>query len=181
MIEITLEQIERVQKLVEGVKNGPHRVFYNAVNRGLSKIRTESAKEASSVFAISQETIKSNSRTTQTKTSSGDNVIGQVKFSGNMIPLFKFKVAGSHKQGLKVQVKKGNSSSFKHAFTANLGNGTNVIERITSNRVPTETVFGPSAAHMIGNSDVEPNIEDKAKKVIDERIEHEIERILNGY
>lgn len=181
MIEITLEQIERVQKLVEGVKNGPHRVFYNAVNRGLSKIRSESAKEASSVFTISQSTIKSNSKTTQTNVSQGENVIGQVKLSGNMIPLFKFKVSGSHKQGLKVQVKRGGGDTLNHAFTAILGHGTNVLERVTSSRTPTETIFGPSAAHMVGHPDVVQGIEEKAQKVVNERINHEIERLLNGY
>ncbi len=181
MIEITLKQIERVQKLVGGIKNGPHRVFYNAVNRGLSKIRSEGAKEASSVFVLSQSTIKESVKINQKNASPSNNVIGEVKFSGNMIQLFKFKVAGSHNSGLRVQVKRGGGGTLNHAFIANLGHGTNVLERVTSRRTPTETIYGPSVAHMVGHPDVSEKIESEAQKVVDYRIDHEIERLLNGY
>lgn len=181
MIEITSEQLDRIYKLVSGIEKGPQRVLYNAINRGLSKIRSQGTKEASSVFVLSQANIRANTKTSQRNASPGNNIIGQVKFSGNMIPIFKFKVTGNNQSGLRVQVKRGGGGRLNHAFIANMGNGTNVVERVTSSRTPTETIFGPSAAHMVGHPDVVPNIEDEAQKVVNNRIEHEIERLLNGY
>lgn len=180
-IEITSEQIERITKAVEGIHNGPHRVLYNAVNRGLSKIRTQGTKEAAKVFTLKYNEIKSNVNISQRNASPGDNAIGEVQFSGNMIPLYKYKVTGSHKTGLSVSVKKGSESELRHAYVTNLGHGTNIFQRITRKRNSSETLFGPSVAHMVRNTEVESEIEKEAKKTIDERIDHEIERLLNGY
>ena len=41
--------------------------------------------------------------------------------------------------------------------------------------------MGLSAAQMIGNSDVIERVESEAQETISARIDHEIDRILNGY
>lgn len=182
MIEISIEQIDRINKLLSGVQNGPQRVLHNAVNRGLNKAKTQAAKEASAIFVLSQSQIKSYAKINQKNASPGNNIIGQISFSGNMIPIYKFKVSGKGGKGssVKVHVKRGGGGTLLHAFIRNLGHGTNVLERRTSQRNSSETIFGPSAAHMIGHAEVVPQIEEEVQEVVNKRIEHEIERLLNG-
>ncbi len=182
MIEITLEQVERIEKLVGNIKRGPSRVLYNAINRGLSRIRAISAKEASQRFTVSASQIKSNSKASIKNASPNANTVGMITISGKMIPIYKFQVTGKGGRGgkVKVQVKKGGGGTLQHAFVANLGHGSNVLERTSAQRNSSETIFGPSAAHMIGHNEIAPHIEQEAQEVVNKRIEHEIERLLNG-
>lgn len=60
-------------------------------------------------------------------------------------------------------------------------NGTGVFERETSKRFPVDELMGLSAAQMVGNEKIVQELQEEAQEVINERLEHEIERILNGY
>lgn len=181
MIEISTEQLNKMITLLDGVKDGPERALYNAVNRGLSKVRRRSAQYASSVYEISQSEIKSNSKINQTNASPGTNAIGSISFGGTKLALMKFKVSGGHGSTIKVAVKKGSGGTFYKAFIANMGHGTNIVERVSNQRTPTETLMGLSAAQMIGNEEVALKIELEAEEVVAERIDHEIERLLNNW
>ena len=59
--------------------------------------------------------------------------------------------------------------------------GTGVFERETSQRFPVDELMGLSAAQMVGNERIVQELQEEAQEVINERLEHEIERILNGY
>lgn len=181
MIEISTEQLNKMIRLLDGVKDGPEKALYNAVNRGLSRVRRLSAQYASGVYEISQGAIKSHSKIKQVKASPGANTIGSISFGGTKLALMQFKVSGGHGSTVKVAVKKGGGGTLYKAFIANMGHGSNVIERVSSKRTPTETLMGLSAAQMIGNEEVALQIEMEAEKVVSERIDHEIERLLNNW
>lgn len=186
MIEITSDAIERVGTLLADVPKGAERVFASAMNRGISRVKTQAIKQVKTVYAVNGAALTKATRINITKASTG-NLAGFVSFSGVKIPLYKFKVTptkpGTGKQ-VRVAVKKGGSGTpFEDAFIAEMKrNGhTGVFERTGRKRFPIEEKMGLSAAQMVGNEDIIDGLEKEAQELVNERIIHEMNRILNGY
>lgn len=184
MIEITNEQIERVNSILGGIKNAPNKAFYNTINRALSTVRSKSGKMIRETYQIKQKDISSN-QNMKMKRASTSNLEGQIEFAGTMIPLIKFKVSPTEprKKSVSVSVLKSEGGKrLQSAYVANLGRyGVGVFERMTSKRETSQQLFGPSTAHMMENTNVLQKVETAAQETINKRVEHEISRILNGY
>ncbi|MCF8018304.1 MAG: phage tail protein [Vallitaleaceae bacterium] len=184
MIEITNEQIERVNSILGGIKNAPKKAFYNTINRALSTVRSKSGKMIRETYQIKQKDISSN-QNMKMKRASMSNLEGQIEFAGTMIPLIKFKVSPTEprKKAVSVSVLKGEGGKrLQSAYVANLGRyGVGVFERMTSKRESSQQLYGPSTAHMMENTNVLQKVETAAQETINKRVEHEISRILNGY
>ena len=180
MIEITSDAIERVGTLLADVPKGAERVFASAMNRGISRVKTQAIKQVKTVYAVNGAALTKATRINITKASTG-NLAGFVSFSGVKIPLYKFKVTGKQ---VRAAVKKGGSGTpFEDAFIAEMkSNGhTGVFERTGRKRFPIEEKMGLSAAQMVGNEDIIDGLEKEAQELVNERIIHEMNRILNGY
>lgn len=183
MIEITSETIERTQTLLAGIPKGAERAFSNAINRAVTYSKTKAFKEVRKVYTVKQSDLNSKTSTKVQKASTG-NLAGYVSFSGVKLPLYKFQVTPkAPRKGEKVRaaVMKGGGATFDSAFIANLGSGMGVFERITSRRYPTEEIMGLSAGQMVQNEVIIEQLEKEAQEKVDERLKHEIDRILNGY
>lgn len=183
MIEITSETIERTQTLLAGIPKGAERAFSNAINRAVTYSKTKAFKEVRKVYTVKQSDLNSKTSTKVQKASTG-NLAGYVSFSGAKLPLYKFQVtpkAPGKGKKVRAAVMKGGGATFGSAFIANLGSGMGVFERITSRRYPTEEIMGLSAGQMVQNEVIIEQLEKEAQEKVDERLNHEIERILNGY
>lgn len=203
MIEITNEQMERVNLILSGVPNGAKKAFYNAINRGLQTVRTQSGKSVNKTYRILQKDFKSETNIRQKRASQND-LIGEIAFAGTTIPLIKFSVSPKEPKSQAVTVavlRESGGERLKHAFIANVQTGhpgkdhVGVFERTGEQGIEerlnryrrskhTETIrqlYGPSAAAMLNNYEVRQELEKAAQETIDKRVEHEITRILNGY
>ena len=184
MIEVSAEAIERVERILAGVPKGAERALSNAINRGLSRVKTGATKRVKEVYTVQSSAINEATNTKIQKASTG-NLAGYINFSDCKIPLYKFKVtpkAPGVKKQVTAAVKKGGGTAFENAFIAQMKSGhTGVFERETSKRLPIEEKMGLAMAQMVGNLNVMTEIEKEAQEVVNERIGHEIERILNGY
>ena len=123
MIEITSDAIERVGTLLADVPKGAERVFASAMNRGISRVKTQAIKQVKTVYAVNGAALTKATRINITKASTG-NLAGFVSFSGVKIPLYKFKITptkpGTGKQ-VRAAVKKGGSGTpFEDAFIAEM-------------------------------------------------------------
>lgn len=184
MIEITSETIERVETLLSGIPKGAERAFSNSINRGLSRVKTTAMKRVKEVYAVQSSALTAATTTRISKASTG-NLAGYVSFSGFKIPLYKFSVApkksGTGKQ-VTASVMKNGGTTFEDAFVAKMKSGhVGVFERNGRKRLPVKEIMGLSASQMVGNAAVIEELEKEAQKVVDERLSHEIDRILNGY
>lgn len=185
MIEITSETMDRVERLLADVPKGAEKVYSRAINRGLSKIKTESRKQVRTIYSVNNKALNSATKTTVGKASTG-NPAGFISFSGVKIPLYKFSVTpkkpGTGKQ-VRASLKRGGSGTlFEDAFIAEMRNGhTGVFERTGRKRFPVEEKMGLSAAQMIGNADIMDKLEKDVQELINERALHEMNAILNGY
>lgn len=184
MIEISAETIERVETLLAGVPKGAERALSNAMNRGLSKMKTGAAKKVREVYTVQSSAINEATNTRIQKASTG-NLAGYIHFSGYKIPLYKFKVtpkAPGIKKQVTAAVKKGGGTAFENAFIAQMKSGhIRVFERETSKRFPIEEKMGLAMAQMVGNQNVIAELEKEAQETVNTRITHEIDRLLNGY
>jgi len=199
MIEVNQGQIDRIGALLHNVKNGPERVLKDALNRGLSSVRTHSVRQISKTYNITQKDLKAES-TIYLRKVTGNDLAGEIAFSGMRIPLYKFNVTPKVPEGnrpVSASVLKSNAPTpFSDAFVARMSNGhIGVFERtgmqgIASRLVDngeskhTESIrelFGPATAQMASNTVVTSKAEQMAMQVIDRRIEHTIDRILNGH
>ncbi len=50
MIEVSAEAIERVERILAGVPKGAERALSNALNRGLSRVKTGATKRVKEVY-----------------------------------------------------------------------------------------------------------------------------------
>ena len=160
MIEITSETIERAQTLLAGIPKGAERAFSSAINRGLSHTKTTAFKEVKKVYTVKQAALKEATRVSVRNASTG-NLAGEVSFSGVKIPLYKFQVTPKEpgtKKKVRAAVMKGGGGTFDSAFIAKI-----------------------SAKQMIENTVIMDKLTQEAQEKVNERLAHEIERILNGY
>ena len=79
MIEITSDAIERVGTLLADVPKGAERVFASAMNRGISRVKTQAIKQVKTVYAVNGAALTKATRINITKASTG-NLAGFVSF-----------------------------------------------------------------------------------------------------
>ncbi len=186
MIEITENQINRINLLLGGVKDAPRKVLGNVINRALVTVRSQSGKEIRKTYKIKQRDITGNQRmTVKQAMGGGDSVEGSISYAGTLIPLIKFNVTPKEPKRKAVSVsvlEHAGRTRLLHAYVTNLGRyGVGVFERESKERNSSKQLYGPSTAHMVENEDVLTKIESAATETIEKRVEHEITRILNGY
>lgn len=183
MIEITNEQIERVNLLLGDIKGAPNRALFNVINRALGTVRSQSGKVIRETYNIKQSDITANQNMKMKRATAGD-LVGSIEFAGTVIPLKRFKVSPSPAQRtVSVSVLRAEGGKrLESAYVADLGKyGVGVFERLTRRRDSSQQLYGPSTAHMMGNENVLDKVEQAAQETIDKRVEQEITRILNGY
>lgn len=184
-ISITEDTIKRVEKILAGVPKGAPRALSNAINRGLSKARTEAVREIKKIYTVNPGEIQKNTQIQVRRANVGE-IAGYVTFSGVKIPLYKFsvnpKIPGT---GEKVHavVKRGGGGTFEDGFIQKMRSSRHVglFVREGRKRLPIEEVMGLAVAQMVGNEQVTEQMEKEAQKTVEQRIEHEITRLLNGY
>lgn len=186
MIQITAEQIERVNLILSSVPKGAEKAMKSVIQRANSTVRSEALKGITSVYAISKQNVRAETTIkVRTRAESG-GVVGTVSFAGYKIPLYRFNVSPTlpvQRATVSAGVKRDSGQTpFAQAFIAVMKSGhTGMFERDGKSRLPITEFMGPSAAQMAANSVVVEQVEEKAQEVINKRIEHEITRILNGY
>ena len=196
------EALERADKVLSGVPDGVKKAINSAMPRAVAELRKKSYERIRERYAISEKNIRSE-ETIKVSYQTGNGVIASVRFSGRKIPLYRFDgsrpkspiydkndlVRGYTSKGWQMlpkgrpaygHVLLGTSPAlFEHAFTATMSNDhTGIFSR---NGAGIEEIMGASVAQMVGNEEVAEKLVKDASDKFEERIEHEITRILNGW
>lgn len=210
-IEEVGKSLDRAEKLLAGIPGGVEKAAKSAMSRTMSHLRTNSAREIRKVYAISTAALRSEENVTSKYTyHPGAGVSGSIRFSGTKIPLYRYdgaspaqptqdksQVVNAFIQGHWRQVhpgihalghqKKGTSPEiFGRAFVARMGSGHVGIFERTGGMTSTgsdeiKEIMGSSVPQMLGNSEVQQALVDGAMQVFDDRVDHEITAILNGW
>lgn len=182
MITISAFKFKEVEQELGEYKSKAPVALSRAINRAASNAKTNASKKVREKYNIKAKDVNSTLKITNANKGS---LMAIVKSTGERIPLIKFKVSPATPRAknppkvLQVEVKKGGLKSLVGAFVANV-NGNKVFKRTTSARLPIQQLYGPAVPQMLGTYSLKDFIENEATKVFDQRLDHEIQRILGG-
>lgn len=202
MIEVSEQTINRIHAILAGVENADKRVLKPALARGLQAGKTAFSKQIRQTYHVTPSILSEYSRIGYKGVSiAGNSLIGSIEYAGGVIPLYKFNTTPKQPTYGKTSVKAsvmqaGGQKVFDNAFVAQMGNKhSGVFERKgtwrrntrqtnagrnTKNNEKFKELFGPSVPKMAENAVIMQTVEDRVNEVINQRVEHEIERLLNG-
>lgn len=172
MIEVQIEGIEIFDQLKNSDKQ-LEKALYFAKNRALNTVKTELARGVPKKYDTKQKTIRDRTRVNKNT--------GEVSVTGSPIRLFKFRVTPTspRKQLVTASVKRA-KKSLPHAFVQQMTNGhIGIFERVGKSRYPIRQLYSVSAPQMAGNEEVLEGAMERASIVFDERLSHEIGRLLD--
>ena len=185
-MEVTAEQLKQVSEKLRGCPQQVNAALTNAANRAMMTARRVAWDAVHKQYTI-KKTEFYRKTSIRTYRANKQSLGATVEFGGYVIPLINFGVESyrSHEKSrirrYKVEVFRGIPKDLWHAYVTNLGRyGTNVFERVSSGKRASQTLYGPSAAHMVENGEVLAEMNKAAKATFDNRLEHEVDRILRG-
>jgi hypothetical protein len=185
VIQFTDDQIKRAEALLGGIKDALPKAQSNAINRSLITARAEAIRIVREQYIVDASTVR---KTMVIKNAGLNKPSGFISSTGSPIALSKFDISPTRPNGKKknpviARVKYGSSKkTIKHAFIARTSNGRiGVFIRAGKSRFPIKQLYGPSVPQMLGEKNVSKKIEEKAAETLDKRLEHEINRILEGH
>lgn len=204
-VDISEETADRLHSILEGMGLAEEKVLKPALGRGLAAGKTAFNKQIKTVYNIEINRLSTRYAKCGYKNVSteGDKIIGSITFSGGVIPLYKYEVSpteaeyGKGRKTVKAAVMRdGGMGNIENGFIAEMDNEhIGVFERKgtwkrktrptkegrnTGNNGKIKELFGPSLSRMADNAVVLQTVEDRVNEVINQRIEHEIERLLSG-
>lgn len=193
MIDLTLRaEVDDIETKLGELSYKANIVMVRATNRAVSNVKTNIKKEVSSKYIINQSEV---AKTLKVKKASYSNPTAIVKSIDVHPNLAKFKVSpfrhvkinkdGSRNpNAYSAAVFKnggmGELSETPKPFIATMSNGfTGVFRRKSNSDKTLKGVYGPAVPQMLKvSTNAIKHIEDEAFRVINERINHEIGRIL---
>lgn len=183
MIELKLEHIEKLEKILGNTPKQIPIVTARAINRAAESARTNASRSARETYIIKHKDVIS---TIKIKKANPNDLQADIKSRGFANKLINFKVNPNkpqpkRKRPLVLSVKRGSQKTMRNGFVAQMSSGhVNVFTRVSKRRLPVQGHFGPSIPQMLGNESVVSFVENKAIQVLDTRLEHEIKRLLGG-
>ncbi len=197
------DSLERANLLLASFPDGAKKAIKAAMPRAVSHLRTKSTERIRERYAISAKNVRSD-ETVKVKYNIGEGVEATVTFSGGKIPLYRYDgttpkqpswdrsrlVRGLTKEGWKLLpagkparahvLKDTAPTLFEHAFVATMNSSGHkgIFER---NGAGISEIMGLSVAQMVGNEEVAEKLAEDASKKFEQRMEHEINRLLNGW
>ena len=173
-VDIAEEGFDRVSALLAGIPGGANRAVGSAVAK---RAVTQEYAISSSEFSNRTKNINNIQR------GSNGEVSINFGYRGSVIPLRVFDTKVDRSGRVVTRVKKsGARQALDHAFEAKMGSHYGIYERQGEKRFPVKELFGPATPQMMySNENVMDSIEEKMASTYEERIEHEITRILNGW
>lgn len=178
-ITVDADLIRQVQQELSGIETKAPNAIANALNRTMSNLAANISREVRSEYAIKAGDIK---ETLEKKRANRNDLSAHVKSKGGVIGLDHFKVLPKtvqpkRKKPIKIGVKKGSTKDLPGSFVADK-NGLKVFIRNTRKRLPIRRLYGPSVPQMLKNEGVQESLNEKARVMFEQRLEHEISRLI---
>lgn len=184
-IEVEVESnFDRITALLAGIPGGANRAVGSALARAAAAGKTVAKRAVTQEYAISGSEFSNRTKNINNIQRGGNGEVSiNFGYRGSVIPLRVFDTKVDRSGRVVTRVKKSSTrKALDHAFEAKMGSHYGIYERLGEKRFPVEELFGPSTPQMMySNDSVMDAIEEKMASTYEERIEHEITRILNGW
>lgn len=184
MITVDAQQIERAEELLRGIPDGVSKAITNAINRAVEGARADAVRKVRERYYIKARDVRDAIRI-EKATYKNQSAIIHAK--GSPVALSKFRITPSkppakrRKKPITARVVRGMGSQIPGAFVARMRTGhIGVFKRAGKARLPIRQLYGPSIPQMLGHESVTRYVEERAIVRLEERLEHEIDRLLRG-
>lgn len=179
-VDLNQQMLAQVQSRLGALSNKAPNVLTSALNRTVTTVASNIKKEVRKEYNI--KALDVTQSITKTK-ASRTKMTAMVASKGTPIPLDRFKlspraVQPKRKKPIKAGVKKGGLKEVVGAFVSDL-NGIKVFQREGKKRLPVKRLYGPSVPQMLGSQEVVNRINQEGAVMFNNRMNHEIERLLN--
>lgn len=177
--------IDRAKALLAGIPHGADKAIGSAIKRAAQSGEAHAAKLVREEYYIKAGDFKAYTQSKRKIVSSAGETTVDIEFRGRHIPLMKFNTKFGSDGRVSVHVKRSSSGGIlEHVFRADVGTHghSGIFERVTSKRFPIEEKLGPSTPQMMdANDDIAEAIGEKVRETFDQRLEHEILAVMNGW
>lgn len=183
MIELSVQQLEKIQEKLKDVPDKIPVVTARAINRAAEAAKTEGSKFIRETYYVKHSSVL---RKIKIKKAYPADLVADIRVTGRPLSVINFRVRKNKPLPTRgkyavVRVKKGGGGPIKGSFVLTTTQGyTNVFTRVSRERFPLRSHHGPSVPQMMGNEEGLKKMEDKAREVLDKRLDHEIDRVLGG-
>lgn len=182
VVTISEDGIARANKLLAAVKGGAYRAQHNALKRAAEKAETDAGRFAAEKYAITKRSFMQHTQSRVKLEGAGGSVVkASISFVGAVIPLLEFHTRWTRGARLSTVVKLGGGGDINRAWIASVFGPAAVFERVGNERFPIEQKYGPSTAHMMQEETVISRMDEVIADTFEQRLEHEIYRLLNGF
>lgn len=176
--------IDRARQVLQGIPHAADKAIGSAIKRAATSGEAYAARAVGKFYYVKAGDFKHYTKSKRRIYSSNGSTQVDIEFLGRHIPLIKFDTRVGADGTVRTRAKRSSSQEIlSHVFWQRVGNQHNgLFERVGTSRLPIEEKFGPSTPQMMSaNDDISQAIGDKVRETFDNRIEHEIAAILNGY
>lgn len=176
--------LDHATRLLAGIPGGVQKAAESALSRAATSGRARAAREVGKDYTLKTSDFKKYTKSSQHIQKSGNEISVGLSFRGYHVPLIRFFAIPADSGLYKVQVKRTSAGGeLSHVFRAVMGSGhIGLFERTGTKRLPITQKMGPSVPQMMGaNPNLANSVGENVRKVFEERLEHEITAILNGW
>ncbi|RCX20883.1 minor tail protein Z (GPZ) [Anaerobacterium chartisolvens] len=182
-IRIDTRQLNNIGRQLRGLEREMPGAAASALNRTVDYINTQVGRIVTQEYSIKTTTVK---KTIKKHKARRGELSAKLVSQGHLLSLANFpfspKSPGT-KRKVKVKIKKQGGrktvNTSPSAFVQNMNNSLNVFMRVGEERKPIVVLRTLSIPQMIGNEDINRQIQRDAQAKLSERIEHEVQRRLN--
>ncbi len=181
-VHVDKQRIEEIQKELGAMEKKAPNAISRAMNRTVTALASEANRQIKGKYHIKPADIKP---AIKRKRSSPSNLVAGIDVRGGPLGLDKFKVSPKtvnprRKSQLKISVRKDRGvSTVGGAFNVQL-HGHKVMKRKGKSRLPIERLYGPSVPQMAKNEEIRTAILQKGGQRFEERLAHEIGRLMRS-
>lgn len=182
-IQASNDSVERARLLLAGISGGVKKALGSAINRTATSAEALAAKEIHAEYFVSSKEFKDKTKVKPHVTQDGTQTVLAIEFYGQKIPLIQFDTKFGKDGRVTTRVKRSSArETLDHAFFAQIGGRLGVFERLTDAREPTRELLGPTTTQMMSYNDgLKEKIGEKIRDTFQERMDHEVDAILNGW
>lgn len=176
--------LDRATRVLAGFPHGAEKAIGSAIKRAATSGETFAARAVGKHYYIKSTDFKQYTKSKRHVSTSGGETSVEIEFLGRHIPLLRFQTKIGSDGRVFARVKRTTSGDIlPHVFRQRVGGQhIGLFERVGDSRLPIEEKFGPSTPQMMSaNDDLSQEIGDKVRETFDNRIEHEILAVLNGW
>ncbi len=177
--------IKRAELLLKDIPHGAEKAIGSAIKRAATSGEAMAARKVRDFYYIKASDFKKYTKSKRHIYSDSNGTEVDILFQGYHIPLIRFNTSFSADGRVKAVVKKSSTAQvLSHVFRQEVGKHGHIglFERVSAARYPIEEKLGPSTPQMMeSNDDIAEAVGEKVRATFDQRIEHEILAVLNGW